>query len=648
MSTALIIEPADEHLKVVKNCIAEINPSIEVMSFASLNEFYQWFKDLTRKIDLEAGRVKATEEDLKLNSFKVPEEIDLMIADFEVLKHVKMSLLEKTQKYFVSKNLVDAENPTRFVVLAYENHDFDIEDYFSPIISCVLFKPFDAFILKQSIENALKGYVLLSSDTYTQQVQSDVDIVKRVDLVRLTELGFRTKSTREISQGNLAKYYGQIFKGQKIDFLYAKNQLCEKVEDDSKPYECSFSFFGMEMEQLRTVRQSIRKSEKKESMPFSKGKTPAKLVNAFVFSVEENLFHNIKSLLKEKFNYIEAFHIKNLSQVLATLGSTNTQELGQSPFFHIFSNTEELYRFVFDDKGQNLLKIVDSTGQNVSFLDFHLDKSTVKVIDFLKGFAPSDQKKWQALLQLKKIDKEQFLEIKNTEDQLTILKLRSVKEEIDQEEGSVTVVEVKELSDEVLKDYYSQNSFSNKKADAIFVDEFYFTDSKVNTIHNLKKIIGTEDCKIFGISKYAITHYSEWNWAQHFFDYFTLPLDAFYFTRKLKQAYGDWDNKEALGRDAVKVEDHIYAAISVLAEEVSETFITIQYHRQIPFGELREFVFHQDGVENVPILGYCNYGEKLEGDEYRLQFVFFGLRDKQRKSIRKWMKAEYLKQKQSS
>lgn len=128
-------------------------------------------------------------------------------------------------------------------------------------------------------------------------------------------------------------------------------------------------------------------------------------------------------------------------------------------------------------------------------------------------------------------------------------------------------------------------------------------------------------------------------------DVFVSPLDKSYFLKKLKIHLQDLKYKEVPDLLNISCTEKFKAANLVKISEICELYLTFNYHRELPNGTFREFVFiNEDENQIIELPGFCNFTEKnkpVDGKKtaptYFHQFVFWGMTDHYLKQIRIWL-----------
>ena len=145
----------------------------------------------------------------------------------------------------------------------------------------------------------------------------------------------------------------------------------------------------------------------------------------------------------------------------------------------------------------------------------------------------------------------------------------------------------------------------------------------------------------------------------HYKNIFTHPLDRSYFFKKLHILIKDLIFTEVPELINISYTEKIKAINMVKIKDICETYVTFNYHRELPIKSFREFAFiSEDENQAVELPAFCNFTEKLNASEaldsakndifqinnvnaqkptHFHQFVFWGMSDHLLKQIRLWL-----------
>ncbi len=130
----------------------------------------------------------------------------------------------------------------------------------------VFYKPYDQLILKESLNMALKTSEngkeeIKPVDMKPQESKALVGILKEVDIVSLSDLGFMTENDAPIPLYNFSKYYSKIFSHDKKQSIWA--QCIQSMPAPNKPgtYLNKFHFVGIEPPVLMKLRKHLQENK---------------------------------------------------------------------------------------------------------------------------------------------------------------------------------------------------------------------------------------------------------------------------------------------------------------------------------------------------------------------------------------------------
>lgn len=233
MGRYLIIDREEKAVDQILESLRAIDGQAQVETFPDITAFETHLNSLTPE---------------NIGSFWT---FDLMILDYA--SYIPNVWPEKIAK-------LKAQNTKEFsiVLTSYENN-MTVAKYIRPLdIYNFVFKPFDALILKESLNLALKIKKKAAPlEMKSQSATAFIALLKQVDLQTISELGFVTTSDAQIDAGSIAKYFSPMFIQGKKQSIWA--QCMVSVPHPQKPgtFINKFQFYGAEQAFLNTVRKYI-------------------------------------------------------------------------------------------------------------------------------------------------------------------------------------------------------------------------------------------------------------------------------------------------------------------------------------------------------------------------------------------------------
>ncbi len=242
MSVACIIEQDAQTILQIETALNEIDNRLNVLVFNDLEGFYKWFNELIHNNDPNIKK-----EDLKL-----------LIGDIKFLGPNYFSLIEKVRKLMARRGILKREEDLAILLTAFDSPDMNYRQIESRIITNLLFKPFDLPILKQHLQIALANQKAISDFVvFSQKLNATAEMLKEVQLESFTELGFTTRSNRELRINDISKYYSEHFQANGKSSLLAKCISCHPHPNNPEEFETEFRYTGLTNPQVKKLRHSL-------------------------------------------------------------------------------------------------------------------------------------------------------------------------------------------------------------------------------------------------------------------------------------------------------------------------------------------------------------------------------------------------------
>ena len=260
MKYIYVLEDDPKLQKQIYEGLRKTEPQAQIRYFISLESFQAWLATALKdgqkalynggeKLDIDPGQITA--------SFDPSDELLLLISKDEWLGSRYLALIKKTIETFIRKNICTKEDPTRMIITAFESPDFDIKLVEDPCISNVIFKPFDELILQQHLHFALKGHHP-ASQSFVHKVQTaqEVEMTKEAQMEAVGDIGFVTRSPRAVKVGQIAKYYGEVFKSKGRTHVMGRCVACEPHPDLPDEFRLWFSFSDYQVGKFLTFEKT--------------------------------------------------------------------------------------------------------------------------------------------------------------------------------------------------------------------------------------------------------------------------------------------------------------------------------------------------------------------------------------------------------
>lgn len=225
-----------------------------------------------------------------------------------------------------------------------------------------------------------------------------------------------------------------------------------------------------------------------------------------------------------------------------------------------------------------------------------------------------------------------------------------------------------------------ETHYKNVQVDYIQVDLNQLTtrnNNQYNCIINLNykldaaalKTYFSQDCMYLLV---LFEHLNEKQFLElqpHYKNIFTHTLDRAYFFKKIRIFIKDLVFTEVPDLINISYTEKIKAINMVKIKEICETYVTFNYHRELPLKSFREFAFiGEDENQAIELPAFCHFTQKLNATDalasakndtflasaensqkptHSHQFVFWGMTDHFLKQIRLWLLHNYIVQNNS-
>ena len=168
MAKILVVDTEEKGIEEIRKAILHLNPDIKISSYTTLHALHEEARKLS-----EAER----EEFFKF---------DLMILDYMASKPAEWEAKLAALK---SINKIEAT----VCMTAFDDPSFNKKHISSLKLFNILYKPFDQLILKESINIALSSHKSVKPvEMRAQSFNSQISILKEIELLSISELGFLT------------------------------------------------------------------------------------------------------------------------------------------------------------------------------------------------------------------------------------------------------------------------------------------------------------------------------------------------------------------------------------------------------------------------------------------------------------------------
>jgi hypothetical protein len=626
--------------------IRKTEPASQVRFFSSLEAFQKWI--VVALQDGQASLFRGGEKcDLDLNPLSSAvdpsDELTLLISKDEWLGSRYLPLLKKTVQSFIRKKICSESDPTRLVLTAFEGPDFDLRQIMDPAISNIFFKPFDPLILDQQLHYALKGHHP-PSQAFVHKVQTseEVEMTKEAHLEAVGDVGFVTRSPREIQVGQVSKYYGDAFRATGRIHVMARCLGSEKHPDIEGEFRVWFSYFGIPSSQISEIRRNLAKKNEPGFGSQLKVKPQKNETDWVILDPDRDRVTKYKKLAEDLFKArVQVF--KSFESFFFQSDPIAKENAQKEKAWADF----EKITLRFDPTGE-FLKEVLPEGVAAKKL-FGESWAAFKKHSFFSRLHEKSISIWRQAVSNGKWNIQELLLVQNAGFFFTVQPQNLKKVTL----GKDTFLEV-ELAEppiHIRMNWYQKNFKSPFEAGTFLIAEEYLNEEKLPfwleyLAQAQKKSSETRYLALF--SKQPDEKFiRQLGWITDVFDE---TNESAYIERKLAWLGGSpkalAEQSEAPflrdGKELIRVANPVEVA------ELSEAGLVINYYREIEVGAYRKFVFARRGESFIEDLAVCNFSvvHPTEKELFQCHFVFFGSTDDQLKSIRLWILENYVQSKQ--
>lgn len=644
MKFVYVLEDEEKFKKEVFEAIQFIDPKIQIRFFKSLQSFADWMKLMLAK-GSEAialgGEPYALAEPVAVPA--EPHQLVCLVSKVEFLGVEQLGLLRKTREAMIQKGICTKEDPTSFVLTAFDNPEFEITGLEDRIITNVIFKPFDRLILIQHLTFAIDGRHPPSKYTIANQKTSAViEMLKQVHIEAISDIGFISSSNRPIEVGAVAKYYASHFSTERKRSVIAICQACHPHPEKKDWYRVIFQFFANDPSQISNLRKKTRNpSFLTYNYDWHAQKSQGSIINFVVIDEDESKPTGLSSHIQKRMVGSQLFNYDNFSAFYSDLNPGESWDSRPSTL-KAFSTGEEA-TLLFDSAGQMFFGV--ESEDKAPKVIFGVSEATLKNKGnwFQAALKAEHKDLFRQMItnQIKDPNVELIFEIM-IEGQMFLVRALGVSKK-----NSILQIQFKELQKQEAVAYLAKNSKLPSRLDGIFVSHKFFQgEAKArweNVIQLLQQRSGHRP-KIFMLSKQDFSDAEERELASYCSDIYFKPVDRIYFNQKMKSFFPEISILgEPVEVKTVKLDDTMKVASPVEISELSEAGIVMSYYRAIHIGSFREFVLWQPYEVGAPeLLAQVNFVEEGADKKFNIHLVFFGMSDHFLKHIRVWIRDNYV------
>lgn len=663
----LILDPSGVKFKPLTLILGEIDSEIEPVWLAGFKALPDWLKKNLEPPKEESKSPPADQEGKESEEGETfePVCVPLIIVDQLMVKAEHINLLASIQKYLKSKGCGPEIGLTKILLSARESDEFSIEDKLHPIFQNILYYPFDAIISRNRLLWAIKGKESVTSEGLNSlPAMSTVEIVKRVHVERVSEIGFRTVNDSDLPPGRVAKYYGGIFGDDLYSGSFAISTKTTEHPNPGLKYLTSFAFWGISTDLIKTVRRRVRAHANFQSLPFPRNAT--REVQNFTFVVvhsDDGVTARIQEPLERTFRNTKVVRYSSLKDFLVRVDLSLAFSSEDPPSELWPFGDESEFQMTYNEGGEVFLGEIEPKLESDQFLlgtpANDLEKLRNKILQCCRNEQRNlFLKCWRGEEKMPETGITVLVNHNGVSEFVTFYK----SELLSREENGVMVQRRKikiRRSRESDVEHFAKDEASEEKPTlpdgmiGLFVEDRFVKERSPDfwrlikrKITELEKVSSTQsNVHLYSIGQRPIASYEDRDRLSGFADHFVEPIDTYYFLRAVNHAHLQLiPSGDNLGRDYYDEASVFMAATPVEVVRLSEVSLTIRYGRKLVETEFRRFLLWDSDGKVIPELpGKCIDSEPdpERAGEFLVHFVFFGLRDQHLQEVRRWLMDQY-------
>lgn len=629
MRNVFVLEDDPKLVESIKEALFSIDPALKVHYYTELKEFAAFVQLVMR--DGAAALGEGT--------------LNLVISKVEFLGVEQLGLIRKTRDLFIKKGLCTAEDPTAWVLTAFENPDFPLSDLGDKILSNVIFKPFDRLILEQHLQYAIDGrHPPSRSAVALLKTSSIIEMLKEIEIECLSDIGMASRSLRPIEVGAVAKYYGVIFKTASQKSAIGYCYKCEPHPLHPSEFLVWTRFFALDPTQISQLRKKVRdKSLLRNEKSWVLTPPPQSDLTFVSLDPEEKESGGLVNHLENRFENAKVISFNSLQDLLFEL-EPEEQLKKFNPEKPTPAANEIILNF---DKPLRYFMGAEATDDSNLLFGQKIKELKTKENWILASMDEPTRKKFRVWLEGKA--EGSFKAALRFSENTYFIKVSGVRTVDRVLQFTVTGLD----KPEILAFLQAESKLGSAVHGLIVSNRSVSIEGL--EVWNLIKQKIADRCKLTPmmilLSKQNYTDEDERKLASVFTALFFKPVDKVYFNHVISHLFPNLRLQgEVVTIEAVNLIEPLKVATPVKVNELSEAGLVLEYYRQLSVGTFREFVLWQPYEVGAPeLLASNNFVEKIEGSKpeaYKNHFVFFGMSDYFLKHIRLWIRDNYVLSKQ--
>lgn len=247
MGLFLIIESDEKASQQIQTAVSSLDAQAVFKTYLNLEAFYK-----------EEAEKKTTEA------------VSLLVIEFTGKKiHEWQQELTALKAHFLSAENPEINQDIQVLMTSFDDAALEHRKLLDLPVYNFIFKPFDELILKESLNAALTFKKKLSTiDLKSTKSSSSIGILKDIELVSVSEMGFVTFSDIKLPEGSVSKYFCSIFSYNKKQSAWAQCLHSFPHPTKENTFVNKYQFFGVESAFLMSIRKYVAAQKLRKTHEF--------------------------------------------------------------------------------------------------------------------------------------------------------------------------------------------------------------------------------------------------------------------------------------------------------------------------------------------------------------------------------------------
>lgn len=323
MGLYLIIESDGKAIQQIQTAISSLDPQPIFKTYQNLEEFY-----------------KETE-----GQKKITDAVNLAVVEFthKKLQEWNHEFVKFKTSLLVPEN-TEINQDVQILMSSFDEANVQHKTLLSLPVNNFIFKPYDTLILKETINAALTFKKRLAPiELKANKSSSTIGILKDIELVSVSELGFVTFSEIQLPEGSVSKYFCPIFSYNKKQSAWAQCLHSFPHPTKENTFVNQFQFYGVETAFLMNIRKYIALNKLRKTTEFVFDLTTEEATLQIrigllatdleaAAKLQEDLVHHFKNVEVEIIHFLSALDLPKRTNLQTFDTILNMSELKPDEF----------------------------------------------------------------------------------------------------------------------------------------------------------------------------------------------------------------------------------------------------------------------------------------------------------------------------